>query len=129
MKFEVPVDGPELTGFTRREKEVICQLLTNYGLPVSNDTKSDHHFIRAKMIEIMKNEVVEEPEQPVVQEEPKAEVEAEETVTENGDQENSEKKVDTNVPEQAAPTVPAVKEKEDDQAGEKNVLQNLERFV
>ena len=37
------------------------------------------------MIDIMKNEVVEEPEQPVVQEEQKAEAEAEETVTENGE--------------------------------------------
>ena len=24
LRFDVPVDGPELTGFTRREKEVIC---------------------------------------------------------------------------------------------------------
>ena len=79
------------------------------------------------MLEILKNEVVEEPEEPAVEEEPKAEAEAEETVTENGDQENSEKQINTEVPEKVAPVVPAAKE--DDQAGEKNILQNLERFI
>ena len=33
--FEKPVDGPELTFFTKREKEIIIDILSMYGLPVS----------------------------------------------------------------------------------------------
>ena len=48
-----------MTGFTKHEKEVICQLLTNFGVPVTSDSKHDYQFIRTKMIEQMKNETPE----------------------------------------------------------------------
>ena len=48
-----------MTGFSKREKEVICQLLTNFGVPVTSDSKHDYQFIRTKMIEQMKNDAPE----------------------------------------------------------------------
>ena len=117
-------DGPELTGFTKREKEVICQLLTNYGMPVTSDSKNDYQFIRNKMIEIMKSEVV-----VVVEEEKNDQPEEEkneETITEKWeDDEDNEASKSRKVPT----IINTVTQKEDEQAGEKNILQNLERFV
>ena len=59
--FEHPVDGPEATFFSRQEKEVICELLSNFGLPILSgdsgnkvDYKSDFAFIRSKMLDKMK---------------------------------------------------------------------------
>lgn len=59
--FEHPIDGPEPTYFTRVEKEIICDLLSDYGLPILSgdsgnkvDYKSDFQFIRTKMLERMK---------------------------------------------------------------------------
>ena len=120
------VDGPEATGFTKREKEVLCELLINYGIPVTSDTKNDYQFIRTKMIEIIKSEVVEE----VVEEasDDKVVVEAGEEDKKQDDDENEKMINSTVVPEAAAiPSVGLTKEEE--AAGEKNALQNLERFV
>jgi len=32
--FEKPVEGVEPSLFTRQEKEVICEILTDFGLPI-----------------------------------------------------------------------------------------------
>ena len=34
LQFESPVDGIEPSMFTRQEKEVICDLLSDFGLPI-----------------------------------------------------------------------------------------------
>ena len=55
------MDGPEPTFFTKQEKEVICEVLSNYGLPILSgdsgnkvDYKSDYQFLRNKMQDKMK---------------------------------------------------------------------------
>ena len=61
LKFEHPVDGPEPTFFSKEEKEIICEVLSNYGLPILSgdsgnkvDYKSDFQFLRNKMIDKLK---------------------------------------------------------------------------
>lgn len=61
------MDGPEPTFFTKQEKEVICEVLSNYGLPILSgdsgnkvDYKSDFQFLRNKMLDRMKKIKAEE---------------------------------------------------------------------
>ena len=49
MCFEKTQNNQELTGFSFDEKNIIYELLINFGVPVNADGKNDYAFLRSKL--------------------------------------------------------------------------------
>ena len=52
LNFEINQSAQELTNLTKDEKNIIYDLLIDYGLPVNNDTKDDYAFLKNKLLAI-----------------------------------------------------------------------------
>ena len=54
LNFEINQSAQELTNLSKDEKNIIYDLLIDYGLPVNNDSKDDYAFLKNKLLAIQK---------------------------------------------------------------------------